>query len=148
MEETFLRFDFVFSNWIFLWFALHIAGLVKASPKFIIDMAGIAIVGCMLYFIYSGVTRYKIVKFLVMNVLLKGIPLYLLRNETITMNDIMYSILLLIAYVGWLHLNGETITGIYAQLNNAYFSNKPDSKRQYISYLYDDIFMEKTIQKN
>lgn len=43
--------------------------------------------------------------------MIKVLPLYYLRNEVVIMKDILFTIILFIIFVIWLHLNDQSLYG-------------------------------------
>ena len=77
------RFDLVLSYWIFVWFILYIYDIVPYSPKLALVLAlliEVVVFGLMLL---NGISKHFIGVFIIIQILLKIIPLYILRNETI-----------------------------------------------------------------
>jgi len=106
-----IRGDFIFSYWIFAWFILYTCNLTSFSPKFILIL-GLIYNSLILFVMLMNKTRKrKIVNFIIVNTLIKGLPLYYLRNETIQLKNILFSIFLFIIFIIWLYINNQTITG-------------------------------------
>jgi hypothetical protein len=58
-----------------------------------------------------GTSKRTIFYFIMINTLIKVTPLYYLRNETIKIKDIIFTILLFAIFVVWLHLNKQSLFG-------------------------------------
>jgi len=58
-----------------------------------------------------GTSRITIFYFIIINTLIKALPLYYLRNERIKLKDIYFTILLFGIFVLWLHLNRQSLFG-------------------------------------
>ena len=108
------RFDLVFSYWIFTWYLFYIFRLIKASPKLALTFGLIAVIIkiflMILYkyniipFEYSTISRYTIFKSItiiaIINIVIKVIPLYTLRNEKISyMKDFVILMKVLAVYI-------------------------------------------------
>ena len=106
-----LRIDMVFSYWIFMWYLLYILQIVKYSPKFAIGLGIIenTILLCLMF--YFGTKVSSIIMFLIINLFIKILPYYTLRKETIKIKNILFSIVLFIIYIIWLHINKESLPG-------------------------------------
>jgi hypothetical protein len=139
----FIRLDFIFSYWIFLWFVLYkLTNIIKYSPKFIIILGIIENFGLLLYLIYKKSSYYNITKFIIINTFIKIIPLYLIINDKIILRDVIASIILFLIYLLWLFINNkfEFIFNGYNDLIIGYTTNKTSKKQTFISYLYEYLY--------
>jgi hypothetical protein len=108
---TVLRADLVFSYWIYLWYLLYVFKFINYSPKFPLILGlidNIIMFGLMLLY---GTSRRTIFYFLIINTLIKVVPLYYLRNESIKMSDIYFTVGLFLVFIIWLHLNKQSLFG-------------------------------------
>jgi hypothetical protein len=71
-----------------------------------------------LMFIYGTSTR-TIFYFIIINTIIKILPLYYLRNEVIHIKDIYFTIFLFILFIFWLHLNKQSLFGNIKILYNS-----------------------------
>ena len=97
-----LRYDLVFSYWIFFWWILYILHLTgDYNPKFLL-------------------------LFIIVNIFIKIIPIYFVWNHRITMNDIFVSGFLFCAYLFWLYMNNIPISIHFfsGEMNNFVRKNK------------------------
>jgi hypothetical protein len=134
--QTIIRPDFIFSYWIFVWFILYFTSVVTISPKIWIWLALFENIISIFFMLKSKF--YYILRFIVINLFIKVIPLYLVWNEPIRKSDIVYSGFVFVIYNVWLFINGKTVYTIYKMLYNAQLD-----KSNYIgmmSYLYDKLF--------
>lgn len=106
-----LRFDLVFSYWIYLWFLLYTFKITSFSPKFPLILGLIDNIIMFVLMLVYDTTKEIIVNFLLINTVIKAIPLYYLRNEPIQLEDIYFTILLFIVFIFWLHLNSQSLIG-------------------------------------
>jgi hypothetical protein len=58
-----------------------------------------------------GTSRETIFYFIVINTLIKVVPLYYLRNEPIKWIDIYFTIFLFVIFVLWLRVNEQSLIG-------------------------------------
>jgi hypothetical protein len=63
-----------------------------------------------------GTSRKTMVVFAIINILIKVVPLYYLRNVPIKMVDIYATIILFILFVIWLHINRQSLVGNLAKI--------------------------------
>jgi hypothetical protein len=106
-----LRFDLVFSYWIYLWFLLYTFKITTFSPKFPLILGLIDNIIMFVLMLAYETSRETIIYFLLINTIIKVMPLYYLRNEPIRLKDIYFTILLFIIFIFWLHLNSQSLIG-------------------------------------
>ena len=102
----FIRVDLVFSYWILAWYFAYIAKLTPYNPKwaFVLGIIENTIFAIALV-LYGGAIS-SIVLFLLVNLVLKGLPLYTIYNTKSTITDIYSLIGLFVIYTIWVQLNG------------------------------------------
>ena len=138
MKDNFLRLDLIFSYWIVAWLGLYLGGFVRASPKLAVVLGALENIGTLLYLFANGVKWSVGVYFFGINVLLKGIPLWLVWKDSIGLNDVWRLLGVWSAYVVWLWINGETVSGVYRELLNG-FLERPGGKRSAIRAWIEDL---------
>jgi hypothetical protein len=106
-----LRADLVFSYWIYLWYLLYAFKFIKYSPKFPLILGLIDNIIMLLIMLFYGTSMQTIFNFIIINTLIKIIPLYYLRNEAIKLNDIYFTFGLFLVFIIWLHLNKQSLIG-------------------------------------
>ena len=106
-----LRADLVFSYWIYFWYILYAFRITHFSPKFPLLLGLIDNIIMLLLMLMYGTSKETIFYFIIINTLIKVVPLYYLRNESIKWRDIYFTIFLFILFVGWLHLNKQSLVG-------------------------------------
>lgn len=100
-----VRIDYIFSYWIFFWYLLYICKLVKYNPKFAIICALIENIVTLMFMLYYKTKQKTILLYIILNFILKIIPLFTIRNTKIKINDIYFSIILFILYLFWIKMN-------------------------------------------
>ena len=115
-----LRFDLVFSYWIFGWFILYLCNITTYSPKFAFILGLIENIFILIMMIIKSTKRITILYFIIINFLIKVLPIYYLRSETIRIKDIYMTVLLFLIFILWLYINNisliENIKIIYNSL--------------------------------
>jgi len=106
-----LRPDLVFSYWVYFWFILYAFKITNYSPKFILTLGLIHNIIMLSLMLMYGTSKRTIFYFIIINTLIKVAPLYYLRNEPIMMKDIIFTILLFIIFIIWLHINRQSLYG-------------------------------------
>ena len=125
----------LFSYWLLVWFLLYYFKYVKSSPLFILIIAYIFTLGGIIYLIDNKISKYNLIKYIVLNIIIKLIPILLIIKFPliITKDDITTSLCLFIIYI---LLNKNSYT-YYKNSTNSYLT---DNNKTLLSYLYDKIF--------
>ena len=132
----------IFSNWIFVWLILFELNLIKFNPFFIIVFAYMLSYIQLFYLYYKNVSTYNLLKFFLINVILKFIPIVILlyyKQNTISYDDILFTIILLNIYLIILYILDTNIYNIYNKIIISYVLNQKETKSD-ISKLYDKIY--------
>jgi len=106
-----LRFDLVFSYWIYLWYIFYVFNIINFSPKFAMIFGLIYNLFMLIMMSLYDTSKKTIFYFIIINTIIKVIPLYYLKNERIRMKDIYFSIILLVIFIIWLHINKQSLIG-------------------------------------
>ena len=122
-----LRADLVFSYWIYIWFLLYIYNYIPYSPKFALTL-GLLDNIVMLFLMFVWKTSIKtIIWFLFINTLIKVLPLYYLRKEDYELKDIYFTAGLFLVFVGWLHINSQSLVGNIKVIHNSLLYGKNET---------------------
>ena len=133
ISKDFIRPDLLFSYWIYFWFLLFYFGqdlsskdlsskdlshIIKkyANPSLIFWIALLENIGTLLVLFVKipQVQLSVLVKYIIMILVVKGIPLYLLWPYNIHFyRDILIILTVFIVYLGYLWLNGTNVFEIY-----------------------------------
>ena len=106
-----LRIDLVFSYWIYFWYILYAFKITSYSPKFPLILGLIDNIIMLFLMLVYGTSRRTIFYFIVINTLIKIVPLYYLRKEPLKTRDIYFTIFLFILFIFWLHINKQSLIG-------------------------------------
>ena len=106
-----LRADLVFSYWIYVWYILYAFKATIYSPKFSLILGVIDNLIMFVLMLMYGTSRRTIFYFIVINTLIKIVPLYTLRNEPLKGRDIYFTAFLFGIFVAWLHINKQSLVG-------------------------------------
>ena len=115
-----IRIDYVFSYWIFFWYLLYICKLIKYNPKFALICALIENIVTLTFMLYYQTKQKTILLYLILNFILKIIPLFTIRNSKIKINDVYFSIGLFILYLFWIKMN---VTHVFINLKKKLIFN-------------------------
>jgi uncharacterized membrane protein len=122
-----IRIDLVFSYWIFAWFLLHYFKFTSYSPKFLIIIGIIHNSAMLLNMILRGTKIISILSFITINIFIKILPLYYLRNEPIKIDDIYVTGFVYLLFVVWLNINGENIIDNLNEIQNSILNDKNET---------------------
>jgi hypothetical protein len=122
MISIMIRFDFVFSYWIFTWYVLYICHIVQYNPKIGL-MIGLFVnmISLVLMFFYHN-DVFNIIWFIFINIFIKILPLYSLRYIPIRRNDLYVLCILFIVYLCWIWYNQVTFDFLRKIKENKPFS--------------------------
>jgi hypothetical protein len=140
-----IRSDFIFSYWIFLWFILYIIQIVPYSPKFVIILGILENIILFILMIVYNAPYNKIIKFVIINTLIKIIPLVIVWRDKIKCQDIYATVIYFLIYMIWLHYNRINPYKIYRRLLRPYIYNNNKDKTL-LSSLYNRLIVN--IKKN
>lgn len=119
-----LRFDLIFSYWIFIWFLIYKLKWIIYSPKFAILLGLIENLFMLIMMLLFGTRMESIIYFITINIFIKVIPLYYLRSNIICWKDIYFTIILFILFVFWLYINKESLIGNLKLISESLIYNK------------------------
>lgn len=120
-----MRYDYIFSYWILLWWILYICGFTgDYNPKFLLILGLIENFFVVIAMIYYQTKLYLFFLFIIAFFIIKIIPLYIIRNTTIHTKDIYASILLFSIYLLWLRLNNIPLNLFTKEMHDFIIKNK------------------------
>ena len=122
-----MRFDLVFSYWIFAWYLLYMAKIVKSNPKLVILLGIIENTSLLIGMILYGSNLRTITSFIVINTFIKLLPYYSLRRTKIKLSDWKPITLVFFLYCCWLYYNEEDLTGNYKKVFDSLIHNRGDT---------------------
>ncbi len=110
IPNTAPRFDLTFSYWILVWFLLYYNKFISYNPKIWYIFTLISVFIILLLMVYYNNNIYYILIFIFITILIKIIPLWLLRKTKIQISDFLFGFGLYFTYIIWLHINGMHYT--------------------------------------
>lgn len=122
-----MKFDLVFSYWIFAWYLLYMAKIVKSNPKLILLLGIIENTALLVGMILYGSNLRTITSFIVINTFIKLLPYYSLRRTKIELSDWKPSAFVFFLYCCWLYYNEEDLTGNYKKVFDSLIHNRGDT---------------------
>ena len=126
------RFDLIFSYWIFIWYLLYVIKFIKYNPKFIIGFGIIENIFILLMMFYFGSTIKTIQHFIIINIFIKIIPFYTLKDTIIYKKDIFASIILFLIYCIWIYINNKSIMEYQNKIVDSLINNKNNTPLMFI----------------
>lgn len=107
-----LRFDLVFSYWIYAWYLLYAFNIYTSySPKFALLLGLIENIIMLILMLVYGTSKETIFYFILINTLIKGLPLYYLMGQPIYLKDVYFTCALFVLFIIWLHINKQSLVG-------------------------------------
>jgi hypothetical protein len=122
-----MRLDFIFSYWILIWYLAYVIKFTNISPKFALMFGVAENIAMFSYIAYVGTPISILMRFGFANLIIKIIPLYLLRGEPIRRVDVIMTLLIFGLYNTWLYVNGETFSRVVAQITDSLVHNKNET---------------------
>jgi len=102
-----MRYDFVFSYWIFAWYVLYALGVTTFIPKIALIVGIIHNTGLLLSMFYYKNDWIHIATFCFINLCIKVIPLWTVRNEPYRWKDFYALVVYYMMHLVWLFINGQ-----------------------------------------
>ena len=136
----------IFSYWIFIWFLLYYFGVIRYNPLFILIIGYILTLFELIYMIFRRISYYNFIKFLIINVILKFIPILLILIKinfqiNIRIIDIYASFLLILLYIFIMSMVNKNPYKFYKMMLDTYI--KDDNKyKSHFSRIYDYIYIK------
>lgn len=108
-----ITYDQLFSVWIFVWFLLYYFKFIQYSPKFWLILITFYAALSIVYMIYIQLKPNYILTVTLLMVTSKILPLYIIFNDMIKINDILFGFGLGIVYLLWLTYRNKNVFTIY-----------------------------------
>ena len=106
-----IRMDFILSYWLFLWWILYELQIVKANPKLFLIIGLIA--NLIMLVIKIVKNSRTVIPFVIINFFIKVIPLICLMYTTITQDDVVASVIVVVLFLLWVMIHLEKVKGYY-----------------------------------
>lgn len=129
----------IFSYWIFIWFLLYYFKFTKYNPLLTLIVGYIITIGELIYLISQKTNKYNLIKFTVINIIIKVIPILLIYNHKITFKEFVINFYIFLIYIITMAIMNINPTDIYRKVLNTYIQD--DNKYQSVfSKFYDYLF--------
>ena len=130
----------IFSYWIFIWFILYYFKLTKYNPLLLLIIGYVITLGELIYLISQKTSKYNIIKFAILNILIKLIPIFLIINTKIVFKDLIISLYIISLYIITMMIMKINPYKFYKTMLNTYIYD--DNKYKSIfSKIYDYIYI-------
>lgn len=135
----------IFSYWIFIWFVLYFFDIIpkKYNPLLILIIGYVLTVGELIYMLFHKISYYNFIKFLIINVIIKFIPILLIlifkKPIEINKEDIYISLYLILIYIFIMSLMNKNPYNYYKMMINTYI-NDDNKYKSIFSKIYDYIY--------
>jgi hypothetical protein len=123
----------IFSYWIFAWFILYYFGLIKYNPLFILIVGYILTLFELIYMIFKGISYYNFIKYFIINVIIKFIPILLILIKinfqiNIKLEDVYISFILALIYIYVMSMTNKNPYIYYKMMLNTYIKDNNEYK--------------------
>jgi len=108
-----IRVDKFFSIWIFIYTIAYIFKIVPYNPIILICIALTFFVITLFIVIYNLNENSLLYYYIIINTIAKIIPLFIIINNKITNNDIIFTIYFILLYVIYMQIIKEDIICVY-----------------------------------
>lgn len=108
-----ITFHQLFSTWVFIWFVLYYFKLVPYSPKFWLFFITVYATASIFYMIHLKLIPSYIFIGVLLAIISKILPIYLVKNDKMIIKDILFGFLLGIIYLLWIYYTNEDVFTIY-----------------------------------
>lgn len=135
----------IFSYWIFIWFVLYFFDIIpkKYNPLLLLIVGYVLTLGELIYMLYYKISYYNFIKFLIINVIIKFIPILLIlifkKPIQINKEDIYISLYLILIYIFIMSLMNKNPYNYYKMMINTYI-NDDNKYKSIFSKTYDYIY--------
>jgi hypothetical protein len=132
----------IFSYWIFIWFILYYLKLTKYNPLLILIVAYIFTLFELIYLIKNNISKYNFIKFFIINIIIKLIPILLIIKFPLrfNINDIYISIYFILIYFIIMIILNKNPYDYYKRMINTYINDNNNQYKTFISKFYDFIY--------
>ena len=108
-----IRADKFFSIWIFIYTIAYIFKITPYNPIILICIALTFFVFSLFIIIYNLNEKSLLFYYIIINTIAKIIPLFIIINNKITNNDIIFTVYFILLYVIYMQIINEDIICVY-----------------------------------
>jgi len=126
-----IRFDFIFSYYLFLWFLFYYFGYIKYCPNSWLILGIFNNIIALFLMIYYKNPLLNILVFSIINTCIKLIPLWLIRNKPYKIDDFIFGAILFIMFSFWLSLYNTNFVKVTQSIIEAIKERVPATPLEY-----------------
>ena len=108
-----MRLDMFISIWIFIYTIAYLLKIVPYNPIILISIALIFFIASLFIIVKNLNERSLLIYYLIINFIGKVIPLFIIINDKITNNDIIFTVYFILIYVIYMLIMKEDIICVY-----------------------------------
>ena len=108
-----MKLDRFFSIWIFIYTIAYLLKIVPYNPVILISIALIFFIASLFIIVKNLNERSLLIYYLIINFIGKVIPLFIIINNKITNNDIIFTVYFILLYVIYMLIMKEDIICVY-----------------------------------
>jgi hypothetical protein len=108
-----MKLDRFLSIWIFIYTIAYLLKIVPYNPIILISIALIFFIASLFFIVKNFTERTILTYYLLINFIGKIIPLFIIINNKITNNDIIFTVYFILIYVVYMLIMNEDIICIY-----------------------------------
>ena len=123
MKQKIIRIDFIFSYWLFFWFLLYKFNITNYNP-YIGLIIGLIVNTIMFILFLKYKNYYKALLFIIINTIIKIIPIYILRDSKTSKKDIYALFILYIIYSIYKYLFNKDTKLFHLKINMNNYKDK------------------------
>lgn len=138
-----MRFDYLFSYWIFVWYLLYFFRITKYNPKFVLICGVIENIILLFFMIYYNTNLNVIIFFIFGMFIIKIIPTYIIWNTIIKWKDILFTFILFFIYIIWLYINNKSLYYVFNEIKQVVFNKKNFPLTELLLKIYNYFYKNK-----
>ena len=131
--------DKLLSVWIIVYFILYKLKLVKYNPIILFYTALIFVIIGSFYILIYGKISKRFLMFVILNILIKVIPIIILYKDKIQSRDISFTFIFLIVYILYLTIRNEDVINLYRDIIINIIDNKTGREIYLIKYMNEKL---------
>ena len=108
-----MRLDMFISIWIFIYTIAYLLKIAPYNPVILISIALIFFIASLFIIVKNLNERSLLIYYLIINFIGKVIPLFIIINDKITNNDIIFTVYFILIYVIYMLIMKEDIICVY-----------------------------------
>jgi hypothetical protein len=108
-----MKLDRFLSIWIFIYTIAYLLKIVPYNPIILISIALIFFIASLFIIVKNLTERSILTYYLLINFIGKIIPLFIIINNKITNNDIIFTVYFILIYVVYMRIMNEDVICVY-----------------------------------